>query len=104
MASPVIVPTASSLKHICDGSFPEIFISNINNIYAHEDSDINKVLESKAPCILKVLWNKTISLLQDRHEPCKHRSPLKCKQRKTDIISDISLICRFLSTPDKEKP
>ena len=47
MAPAVIVSSASSLKHICDGSFPEIFISNINNIYAHEDSDISKILESK---------------------------------------------------------
>ena len=53
MAPAVIVSSASSLKHICDGSFPEIFISNINNIYAHEDSDINKILESKKNPMLK---------------------------------------------------
>ena len=48
MAPPAVtLASANGLNHINDASFPEIFISNINNIYAHKDSNISKVLESK---------------------------------------------------------
>ena len=100
----VIVKTASHLKHITDVSFPEIFVSNINNIYAHEDEDICTILKSKNVPLLKDLWNKLISWLQDQYDPCKNRSPLVCKNKKPLIISEISLICRFLTAPIDSNP
>ena len=105
MAPPTVtLASANGLNHINDASFPEIFISNIDNIYAHEDSDISKILESKKKPMLKILWSKAISLLQDKHEPCKNRSPLDCrKKEKPNLISEISQICRFLSSPDESK-
>ena len=105
MAPPAVtLASANGLNHINDASFPDIFISNIDNIYAHEDSDISKILESKKKPMLKILWSKAISLLQDKHEPCKNRSPLDCrKKEKPNLISEISQICRFLSSPDERK-
>ena len=102
MAS-VTLKTANDLTHICDISFPEVFVSNIGVIYAHTDADIYTILDSKTKPILKDLYNKLISKLQDQHEPCKNRSPLTCP-KKPEIIPGISLICRFLSAPIDSKP
>ena len=79
MAS-VTLKTANDLKHICDISFPEVFVSNIGVIYAHTDADIYTILDSKTKPILKDLYNKLISKLQVQHEPCKNRS---CHPKKT---------------------
>ena len=100
----VIVKSADNLKHISEASFPEIFRDNLSDVYAHEDKDIGSILDSRKPATLKELWSKLVSLLQERHEPCKDRSPLTCKDRKKDIIPEILLICRFLTTPTTENP
>ena len=100
----VSIKTANDLKHICDTSFPEVFIPNIGNIYAHTDKDIYTILDSKSRTIIKDLWAKLISWLQEQYEPCKNRSPLACKQKKTEIIPEINLICRFLTASIDNKP
>ena len=100
----VIVKSADNLKHISEASFPEIFRDNLSDVYAHEDKDIGSILDSRKPATLKELWSKLVSLLQERHEPCRDRSPLTCKDRKKDIIPEILLICRFLTTPTTENP
>ena len=77
MAPPAVtLASANWLNYIDDASFPEIFISNINNIYAHEDSDISRILESKkkkhvkkncgakqSPCCKIVMNHANIGLL-----------------------------------------
>ena len=100
----VSIKTANDLKHICDTSFPEVFIPNIGNIYAHTDKDIYSILDSKSKTIIKDLWIKLISWLQEQYEPCKNRSPLTCKSKKTEIIPEINLICRFLTASTDNKP
>ena len=99
-----VVRTANELKHIAEASFPEIFIASLENIYGHENVDIHATLNSRKPQTLKDLWNKLIPVLQDRHDLCKNMSPLACKTKKTEIIPEILLICRFLTTPSKDKP
>ena len=100
----LVLKTANELKHITEASFPEVFIASLNNIYAHEDDDIYATLNSRNPQTLKDLWNKLIPVLQERHDPCKNRSPLACKTKKTKIIPEILQICRFITTPSKDNP
>merc|ERR1712215_290554 len=92
------------MGHIIEASLPEDFIANIKVIFAHEDNEISTILHSHKPPIIKQLWNKLIPELQNHHDLCKNRSPLAYKKNKQDIIPDIIMICRFLSSPTEENP
>ena len=101
--SSIIVTTADVLKHINNEVLPQTFATSLNYIFAYTDEAISTILDSKKTLFVKSIWNKLISLLQEQHITCANKSPLSVKTKKTEVISEICLIGRFLTAPKENQ-